>query len=75
MPNPILYLYRGEHTWMVSQVIPQDEDGWSSRSSATRVLCEVDVEAALRIVQAELPGYEIRVLNWYRPKREYSPPA
>jgi len=35
----------------------------------------VDVEAALRIVQAELPGYEIRVLNWYRPKREYSPPA
>ena len=75
MPNPIVYLYRGEHTWMVSQDIPEDEGGRSSRATATRVLCEVDVETALQTVRAEFPGYDIRVLNWYRPKRDYSPPA
>jgi len=35
----------------------------------------VDVETALQTVRAEFPGYDIRVLNWYRPKRDYSPPA
>ncbi len=35
---------------------------------------EVDVEIALRMVQAEFPDYDIRVLNWDRPKRDYSPP-
>ncbi len=69
MPRPIRYLYRGEHTWMVSDDIPEDEGGRSPRSCATPILCEVDGDAALQTVQADLPGYEIRVLNWYRPKR------
>ncbi len=60
---------------MVSEDIPEDESGGSARSTATRVLRETDVEIALQIVQAELPEYEIRVLNWYRPKRDYPPPA
>ncbi len=75
MPKPILYLYRGEHTWMVSEDIPEDESGGSARSTATRLLRELDVETALRIVQAELPDYDIRVLNWHRPKRDYAPPV
>ncbi len=74
MPKPILYLYRGEHTWMVSEDIPEDEGRGSSRSAVISVLREVDVETALQIVQAELPEYEIRVMNWYRPKRDYPPP-
>jgi hypothetical protein len=63
MPKPILYLYRGEHTWMVSEDIPEDEGGWSARSCATPFFRGVDAETTLRTVQAELPGYEIRVLN------------
>ncbi len=35
---------------------------------------KVDVETALRMVQAEFPDYDIRVLNGHRPKRDYSPP-
>ena len=74
MPKPIFYLYRGEHTWMVCPDIPEDEGG-RSMSTATPLLRDVDVATALRTVQGELPGYDIRVLNWYRPKRDYTPPA
>ncbi len=35
---------------------------------------DVDVENALRMVQAEVPDYDIRVLNWHGPERDYSPP-
>ncbi len=35
---------------------------------------DVDVETALRVVQAEFPDYDIRVLNWDRPKLDYGPP-
>ncbi len=55
---------------MVSEDIPEDEGGGSSRSAVISVLREVDVETALQIVQAELPEYEIRVMNWHRPKRD-----
>lgn len=58
---------------MVSEDIPEVERGRSPRSCATQILREVDVETALQIVRAELPEYEIRVLNWYRPKRDYAP--
>ncbi len=58
---------------MVSEDIPEDEGGGSCRSAVISVLREVEVETALQIVQAELPEYEIRVMNWYRPKRDYSP--
>ena len=75
MPKPILYLYRGEHTWMVSSDIPEDEGGQAACATATRLLRDVGVETALQTVQAELPEYDIRVLNWYRPKRDYSPPT
>lgn len=59
---------------MVSQDIADDE-GVRSCLTATPLLREVDVEMALQTMQAELPGYEIRILNWHRPKRDYSPPA
>lgn len=75
MAKPIVYLYRGDHTGMVSPDIPKDEGGRVSRATATRLLRDVDVETALQAVRVELPGYDIRVLNWYRPKRDYSPPA
>ncbi len=55
---------------MVSEDIPEDEGGRSPRSCATGILRELDVETALQIVQAELPDYDIRVLNWHRPKRD-----
>ncbi len=74
MPPPIRYLYRGARTWMLSQEVPGDETRWSARSTTTRLLLELDVETALRIVQAELPDYDILVLNGHRPKRDYSPP-
>jgi len=73
MPKPIRYLYRGERTWMVCEEIPEDEGVQLSRSTSTLVPREVDVETALQMVQAELPGYDIRVLNWHRPKRDYAP--
>ena len=60
---------------MVSEDIPEDEGGRSAPATATPLLRDVDVETALQTVQAELPGYDIRVLNWYRPKRDYSTPA
>ncbi len=75
MPKPIRYLYRGARTWMLSQEVPEDEGSWSAHSTATWLLRETDVETALQTVQAELPEYDIRVLNWYRPNRDYSPPA
>jgi hypothetical protein len=59
---------------MLSQEVPEDETRWSARSTATRLLRELDVETALRIVQAELPDYDTQVLNWHRPKRDYPPP-
>ena len=62
MPKPILYLFRGERTWMVSQDIA-DDAGMRSCFTATPLLRDVDVETALQTMQAELPGYEIRVLN------------
>lgn len=75
MSKPILYLYRGERTWMLCEDIPEEEGQRSSPFTATPVLREVAVETALPIVQAELPGYEVRILNWHRPKRDYSPPT
>ncbi len=44
-----------------------------SHFTAINLPYDVDVETALRVVQAELPDYDIRVLNWDRPKRDYSP--
>ncbi len=74
MPKPIRYLYRGGRTWMLSQEVPEDEARWSARPTSTRLLRELDSETALRIVQVELPDYDILVLNGHRPKRDSSPP-
>jgi hypothetical protein len=52
----------------------QDPEDQSGRSTSTPLLREVDVETPLQTVQAELPAYDIRVLNWHRPKRDYTPP-
>ena len=49
--------------------------GGASRATAPPFIRNVDVETAPQAVRVELPGYDIRVLNWYRPKRDYSPPA
>ncbi len=60
---------------MLSQEAPEDETRWSARSTATRLLRELDSETALRIVQVELPDYDILVLNGHRPKLDYAPPG
>ncbi len=75
MQKPIVSLYRGARTWMVSRDVPEVEGGWFSRRTSTPFLSEVDVEFALEKVQAELPGHDVRVLNWYRPKGDYLSPG
>ncbi len=74
MPKPIVYLCRGSRTWLLSQDIADDE-GARSYITATQVPRDVDMETALQMVQAELPEYDIRVLNWQRPKRDHILPA
>ena len=62
LPKPIVYLCRGKRTWLLSQDITDDE-GVRSYITATQVPREVDVETALRRVQAEFPEYDIRLLS------------
>ncbi len=75
MPKQIRHLYRGDRTWILCEEIPEDELARTSRPTATSLPREVDVEIALQTVQAEIPGYDFRVLTRHRPKRDYSPPA
>ena len=51
-------------------------DDESVRSHFTPILLprDVDVETALRRVQAEFREYDIRVLSWQHPKRDYTQP-
>jgi hypothetical protein len=73
MPKPIVYLCRGERTWLLSQEIA-DPEGSRPYFTATRISRDADVETALRMVQAEFPDYDIRVLNWDPPKLDNAPP-
>jgi hypothetical protein len=74
MPKPLLYLFRGEQAWMLSRDIPDDGEC----PTATPALLpgglefprELEVEAALKRARAARPGYEIRVMNWHRPKQD-----
>ena len=74
MPKPILYLFRGEQAWLLSPAFPED----GQRPTAAPILLPgglelprgLDVEAALTRARAVRPGYEIRVMNWHRPKRD-----
>jgi len=59
---------------MLCEDIPEDEQVQPSRSTATPLLRDVDVETALQKIRAQFPGYDIRVMSWHRPKRDYSPP-
>ena len=70
MPKPILYLFRGEDAWMLSQDIPEDEGGLPPRAAATSLRRDVDVETVLNTLQAEMPDYHIRLASWHRPKRD-----
>jgi len=77
LTKPTLYLFRGETVWMLSlRGIPEEEDlpPRSPTSSPTIVPTavprEVDVEMALRRVQAQHPNADVRILNWHRPKRD-----
>jgi len=74
MAKPIRYLCRGERTWMLCEDIPEDDSTNPARSTATPLLRDVDVETALQKMQAQFPEFEIRVMSWHRPKRDYSPP-
>jgi hypothetical protein len=74
MPKPIVYLFRGDRTWMVSQDIA-DDGGVRSQFIPTLLPRDVNVETALQTVRAELPDYDVHVLNWHRPPRDSSPPA
>lgn len=73
MSKSILYLFRGEHAWMLSAAIPEDgECPTSTTISFPGLPRGLDVEAALKRARAARPGYEIRVMNWHRPKRDLS---
>lgn len=73
MAKPILYLFRGGRNWMLSRESRDDEGMQPARCTAILLLREVDVEAALQRVQAALPAYDIRVLNWQRPELDHPP--
>jgi hypothetical protein len=62
MPKPIVYLCRGEMTWLLSQDIA-DPEGSRPYFTATEFPRDMDGETALRMVQAEFPDYDIRVMN------------
>ena len=77
MTKRTLYPFRGETVWMVSlRGIPEDEvlKARSLASSPTTVPTaiprEMEVEAALRTVQAQYPDADVRILNWHRQKRD-----
>ncbi len=69
MSKPILYLFQGKRTWMVSGGIP--EDGECPTATPIVLPRALDVETALKRARAARPGYEIRVMNWHRQKRDY----
>jgi hypothetical protein len=74
MSKPILYLYRGEQAWMLSQEIPEDGQ-WPTATPISlpgglELPRGLDVENALKRARAARPGYEVRVMNWHRPKRD-----
>ncbi len=73
MPKRIVYLCRGKRTWLLCQDIA-DGEGVRSHFTAIELPYDVDVDTALRLVQAEFPEYDIRVLNWDRPKLDYASP-
>jgi hypothetical protein len=75
--RPILYLFRGDTTWLISlRGIPEDSDlgpGGPSdplTTAPTPFPRHMDVEAALRATRTLYPSHEVRILNWHRPKRD-----
>ncbi len=75
MPKPIVYLFRGTAVWMLAtRGIPEEEDlqvGVAADGVVpTSVPRDVDIESALRRVQAQYHDREVRILNWHRPKRD-----
>jgi hypothetical protein len=73
MPKRIVYLCRGKRTRLLSQEIA-DGEGVRSHFTAIKLPYDVDVETALRMVQAEFPDYDIRVLKWHLHELDYAPP-
>jgi len=59
---------------MLCEDIPEDEGATFTRSTATPLPRDVDVETALQKMQAQFPEFETRMMSWHRPKRDYSPP-
>ena len=66
MPKPILYLFRGEQGWMLSR----DERATSAPIPFPGLPRGLDVEEALERTKEACPSYEIRVMEWHRPKRD-----
>ena len=80
MKKQILYIFRGDKSWMISfRGMPEEEDmrDFLARLApgviATQFARDTDVEVVLKEVKAKNPAYEVRVLNWDRPKRDYQP--
>jgi hypothetical protein len=76
--KPTLYIFRGEKSWMISfRGMPEEEDmrdfmaGSPPGVVATRFERDTDVEVVLKDVKAWNPAYEVRLLNWDRPKRDW----
>lgn len=77
--RPTLYVFRGKHSWMVSfhgmpegEVTSKSPAGTSSQVP-TAFSRETDIEVVLKEVKRQHPGYDVRVLNWDRPKRDFFP--
>lgn len=80
MKKQTLYIFRGQEFWMISfQGMPEEEDLRNSPEDclpgvvATQFARDADVEVVLKEVKAKNPAYEVRLLNWDRPKRDYQP--
>jgi hypothetical protein len=78
--KPTLYIFRGKEFWMISsRGMPEEEDLRNSPEGslpgvvATRFARDADVEMVLKEVKVTNPAYEVRLLNWDRPKRDYQP--
>ena len=77
MTKRTLYLFQGETVWVLSlHGMPEDADlkprtlASSPTTVPTAIPRDVEVETALRTIQAQHPDAEVRILNWHRPKRD-----
>ena len=63
MSKPVLYVYRGDSSWMVLS---------QGKEMPTPFPRTVDVDVVIKQTRTLYPGYEVRVWNWHAPKRDWA---